>query len=294
MGQMDQGFKAWFDLCKADVVPFVTDDPQAQYLGDIPTEIAAEPQLLPDSLYRVRSQGIEHILNIEVQSYPDATMDRRLYEYGVRANLAYKLPVKSVVLWLFRQRGKRVPKPPYKIYIGNELETLWNFTNIELYTLPASAIIKATAVGLMPVVPFTQGAGQEIVEAAMRRVREEAPAQQAEQLAALLGLFTTRFHGEAFALGLVRRYFMSTEILQEFPLFRSMMAEAEAKGEAKGMRAISMRILEERFGPLSQDVIDALNGADVPTLSELAVHLSADSLEQLSARLGLPGQPLNE
>ena len=171
MGQMDQGFKAWFDLCKADVVPFVTDDPQAQYLGDIPTEIAAEPQLLPDSLYRVRSQGIEHILNIEVQSYPDATMDRRLYEYGVRANLAYKLPVKSVVLWLFRQRGKRVPKPPYKIYIGNELETLWNFTNIELYTLPASAIIKATAVGLMPVVPFTQGAGQEIVEAAMRRVR---------------------------------------------------------------------------------------------------------------------------
>lgn len=83
---------------------------------------------------------------------------------------------------------------------------------------------------------------------------------------------------------------MSTEILQEFPLFRSMMAEAEAKGEAKGMREIIARQLEQRFGPLNEEMRTALNAADAPALTDLAVHVMNDSQEQLRARLGLDGQ----
>lgn len=143
-------------------------------------------------------------------------------------------PVISIVLWLFK--SKSVPSPPYRMYAGSRLVATWDFISIELYKLSASAIINAGVVGLLPLIPFTQGASAEVVELAMRRVRDGAPEEQAAQLAVLLGVFITRFHSEDLALNLVRRYFMSTEILQEFPLFRSIMADAEAKGEVKGMR----------------------------------------------------------
>jgi hypothetical protein len=76
---------------------------------------------------------------------------------------------------------------------------------------------------------------------------------------------------------------MSTEILQEFPLFRSMMAEAEARGE----RGMLRRVLEGRFGALSEDMQQAINAADTNTLTDLALAAGTESLEQLRARLGL-------
>jgi hypothetical protein len=288
MGHMDQGFKALVDLRTEEMVRFVTGDQQAEYLGTLSADVAMERQLVLDSLYRVRSQGEEHLVDMEAQAYPDAKMARRMYEYGVRANLIHNLPVLSVVVWFFK--GEAVPRPPYQIRIGKRVVASWDFINIELYKLPASAIMNVKEVGLLPLVPFTRGATARVVETAMRRIREESAEQDPQKLAALLGVFATRFHGQDFALDLVRRYFMSTELLQEFPLFRSMMAEAEAKGEAKGMREIIARQLEQRFGSLSQEMTAALNAADVPALTELAVHVMTDTQEQLLQRLGLDGQ----
>ncbi len=99
-------------------------------------------------------------------------------------------------------------------------------------------------VGLLPLLPFTQGASADMIEAAMRRVKDEAPTEQVRPLAGLPGLFTSRFYGEDLALNVFRRLFMSTEILQEFPLFRDMMTQAEARGEARGERELLRRILE--------------------------------------------------
>ena len=88
---------------------------------------------------------------------------------------------------------------------------------------------------------------------------------------------------------------MSTEIMEEFPLFRHMMAEAEAKGrhigELEGMREAVRIGLESRFGQLSEDVQQALEQADETALRELLAHFAFDSLEQLRERLGLNGQP---
>jgi hypothetical protein len=80
-------------------------------------------------------------------------------------------------------------------------------------------------------------------------------------------------------------------MLQEFPLFRSMMAEAEAKGEARGKaegeRAVPRRVLEGRFGAHNLDMQQAINTADPNTLTDLALAAGTESLEHLRARLGL-------
>ncbi len=82
------------------------------------------------------------------------------------------------------------------MYAGTRLIATGDFINIELYKLSASAIINAGVVGLLPLVPFTRGASADVVELAMRRVREGAPEEQA----AVLGVFIPRLHSEDLAL----------------------------------------------------------------------------------------------
>ncbi len=289
MGAMDQGFKAWLDLCKEDVLPWVLGEP-ATFLGMYPKELAPAPQLLPDSFLRAGLQKQECLVNVEVQAAIDSNMGRRMYEYGSRASLDSGLSVFSVVLWLFKDRhGRRPPASPYRMYVGKHLRATWEFNNIELYRLPPDAIMNAGAVGLLPLLPFTQNASTDMIETAMRRVKDEAPAEQVTPLAGRLSLFTSRFYGKDRALEMFRRLFMSTEILQEFPLFRWMMAEAEAKGEARGERELLRRVLERRFGTLSEDMQQAINLADADALTDLALAAGTESLEQLRARLGLGG-----
>ncbi len=291
MGAMDQGFKAWLDMCKDEVLPWVMGAPVG-FLGAFPKELALAPQLLPDSFYRVRVRKQECLVNIEVQTTIDRTMGRRMYEYGSRASIDSGLDVFSVVLWLFKdQHGRRPPKSPYKMTIDGRLRAIWEFDNIELYRLTPDAIMMAGAVGLLPLLPFTNGANPSLIETAMRRVKEEAPAEQVRPLVGLLGLFTSRFYGTDLTLDLFRRLFMSTEILQEFPLFRDMMAEAEARGEARGERKLVRQVLERRFGALSEEMQQAINATDPNTLPDLALAAGTESLEQLRARLGLSNQP---
>lgn len=64
MGAMDQGFKAWIDLSKEVVLPWVLGVP-VTYLGDFPREIALAPQLLPDNFHRVLVAEQECLVNIE-------------------------------------------------------------------------------------------------------------------------------------------------------------------------------------------------------------------------------------
>jgi hypothetical protein len=283
MAAMDQGMKAWLDLCKEDVLPWVVGEP-VEYLGTFPTEIAPAPQLVPDKFYRVRVASRECLVNIEVQTDIDSEMDRRMYEYGSRATLDSKLAVFSVILWLNKDKQRhRPPKSPYKLYVGNRLRATWEFENIELYRLPPSAIMNTGAIGLLPLLPFTKDASAKMIENAMRRVKDEAPAALVQPLAALLGVFASRDYGPELALDLFRRLFMSTEILEQFPLFNMMIAEAEARGERK----IIQQVLESRFGPLPQDMQAALKAADSAALSALSAGLATESLAQLRARLGL-------
>jgi predicted transposase YdaD len=290
MGVMDQGMKAWVDLCTEDVMRWLCG-PTARYLGKLPQEIAPAPQLQMDRLYQVQVGLRQCLVHLEFQAAYDATMDKRMFGYGSRAHLDHELPVLSFAIWLFRMGRKRPPRSPYEVRWENRVLAHWDFQNIELYRLPVSAIMNAEAIGLLPLAPFMEGATPQVVDSAMRRVKREAPEEQARSLAALLGTFSSRFHGMQFALDLVARHFMSTEILQEFPLFRMLMEEAEAKGmaegKAEGERHLIRRMLERRFDTISPDVLAAINTAQPDTLPDLAIHAGTDTLEQFRVYLGL-------
>jgi hypothetical protein len=70
-----------------------------------------------------------------------------------------------------------------------------------------------------------------------------------------------------------------------------VMAGGEAKGraggEARGIRLAIQRMLEARFSPPSQEMLAALQAADLPRLEHIATYASTDMLDQVRLRLGL-------
>jgi hypothetical protein len=64
--------------------------------------------------------------------------------------------------------------------------------------------------------------------------------------------------------------------------------KGKAEGKAEGMRIAIQRMLEGRFGPLSDDLLAALQAANLSRLGDIAKYAGIDTLEQVRERLGLP------
>ena len=98
-------------------------------------DVATEPQLVLDTLLRVRYEGVECAVDVEAEARPHPDIGRRLFEYGARATIVTGLPVISVVVWL-EPNGKPAPSP-YELRAGSRLIATWHFVGIELYRVPA-------------------------------------------------------------------------------------------------------------------------------------------------------------
>jgi len=59
------------------------------------------------------------------------------------------------------------------------------------------------------------------------------------------------------------------------------------QGIEQGERRLAHVALEGRFGPLSADLLAALQTANEATLLDVVAHLSTDTLEQIRVRLRL-------
>ncbi|HEY7125972.1 MAG TPA: hypothetical protein VH540_18610 [Ktedonobacterales bacterium] len=290
MGEVDQSFKRLFLLRVDALLEWLLGE--VKNVASVPTDLATERQLLPDTLYRATFEGIPCLINVEIQSEPDDEMPYRLYLYAARSTHEYRLPVISVVIWVF-DRGA-VPTPPYRVQVGSWFAGSWNYHSIKMYELDPQALLTAGLPGILPLVPLTRGATDADAEAAMQRLQQETPLEEAQSLGALLSIFYSQIR-EDRALGqeLFRRFFMANidNFVETNPIlhdvWEKMIARGEAAGLTKGVQLAIRSTLEGRFGPLSQDVLDAINACDIAQLSEIARYAGTETLEQLRARLGL-------
>ncbi len=280
MAEKDQGAKAVIQLRPADFIHQVL--PDAEYQGPLETDMATEPQLVLDTLYGIRYHGIDCAIDLEVQTTYDKDMPQRLFEYGSSAMRVHKRPVILVVLWL--QSGGTVPESPYTIQVDTIPIGTWHCHNIRMQNLSASAMITSGPLGLLPFVPFMQGGDEQLAEQAMRRVKAQAPEEEAETLAFVLAVFITQVSkSDALARAIVRRVFMSTDLFRDSPLIQSILSEERLQNS----RELAQVALEGRFQTLSDDILQALGTADEATLKAFVAHVSSDTLEQVRSRLGL-------
>lgn len=287
MGEIDQTFKRLFLLRVGALLQWLLGD--VQDVQPVLPDLATERQLITDTLYRATYQGEPCLVNVEVQSEPDPEMPRRLYLYAARATGIYKLPVISLVIYVFN-RGAVAPSP-YEMRVGRWLAGVWHFHSIELYRLPPERLLDARLPGILPLVPLTQNARLEDAEEAMRRLTLEEPADEAAALGALLAILLGHMRSDkTLALVLYRRFFMANldNFVRDNPVLHDVWVEMTTKGRVEGKRETIQQVLEGRFGPLSEEMLLALQAADLPRLDHIAAYAGTDTLEQVRLRLGLP------
>ncbi len=313
MGAIDQAFKRLLQEFAQAILQYLFGD--VSEVAPLPSEIAIERQLLPDTFFRAIIDQIACVVNIEVQTEPDKTMPQRCYEYAARAWLAYRLPVLSVVIYVY-PRGPITPGP-FQMNVGRWPSGLWNIYNIELYKLTPADVLNPGLPGLLPLVPLTKGATWAEAEEAMRRAAAVQPVEAAKALGNALGILLGDATGQKEqANELFWRYFMTfyERVLEEIPWLREALekgreegrekgreegreegkaegkAEGLSEGELLGMREVALRTLANRFAQVPAEIEAALQAADKERLLDVATHAGTDTLDQVRARLGLAEQ----
>ncbi len=128
-------------------------------LSSAPTDMAATRQLIADSLYHARFEDIACLANIEIQAYPESSMARRSFDYAMRARDIHGLPVISIILYL-KKKGT-IPDAYYVERIGTLEIGRWRTFPVEIYRLDASSMVQTAALGILPLIPFMQGASMD-------------------------------------------------------------------------------------------------------------------------------------
>jgi hypothetical protein len=290
MGDMDQGIKRLIQMFPGDIIAFAR--PGAEYVSAVPAEVAMERQLIMDTLFHARYHGFDCLFNIEAQTDIDREMPRRLADYAARARSMYGLPVISVVLWL-KLKGN-VPQPPFEEWLDDLFISSHNFINIEVYRLDAREVLQLGMIGLLPLIPLMQNADVETDAAAMAALAQSMPAPLNLSASELLAVFIARqFNDQDLALSIFRRFFMSTELLEESPLYRAWIGKAHADGVAEGITegsAESLReslrvVLESRFGAIDPDLLALIASLDIPTSRAALPHVATETLQEIQAWL---------
>ncbi|HLJ82434.1 MAG TPA: hypothetical protein VKT52_13165 [Ktedonobacterales bacterium] len=225
-----------------------------------------------------RHDGRRGLLHIELQLKVEDDIGERLAEYAIRLYRRDHLPVRSVVVFL---RKATVPTSPFVIPWEEHDDSLrCTFIVVRLWEVPQEKVLATDDYDLWPLAALMAGATVETTVALAERLATiPAPQQERSDLIGLLVGLSGVNIARDILLSMLRRNPVIDEILKE-----SSIAEVFRE---EGMRRTVHIVLEGRFGPLADDLLAAINGADEAALEQVAAHAATDTLEQIRERLGL-------
>ena len=143
----DSSIKGIFEEDAATILPDLIEG--VKFVEVLNIEILRTP-LRADGVYRVQYKDRPHTLQIEFQSGPDEEMAYRLAEYHTYLLRKYRLPVLSVVIYLFETTV--VESPLCETSEDEELLT-FHFRVLPLWILNAKKFIERRAFRMYPLLP---------------------------------------------------------------------------------------------------------------------------------------------
>lgn len=226
--------------------------------------------------------GQRGILHIEIQTKVEADIGERVAEYGLRLWRREHRPVWSVVLFL--RPAASVPSSPFVLeWIGREV-LRYAFDVIRLGEIPQQRILRTSEYALWPLASLAEGASVESTLAIVDQIAvAPIPPSERSELTWLLVLLAGIRLPQRELLAALRRKDMIEDLWKE----SSLAGALEERAKEHGMAEVLQAVLESRFGPVSEDVLAALDQMDGDTLREIGTHIAVDSLAQIRARLGL-------
>jgi hypothetical protein len=160
----------------------------------------------------------------------------------------------------------------------------YTFDVIRLWEIPQQRILRTSEYALWPLASLAEGASVDSTLTIVDQIAAApiAPSERSE-LARLLVLLAGMRVPQRELLAALRRRNMIEDLWQE----SSLAGALEERAKEHVMAQMLQVVLESRFGPVSDDVLAALDQMDGDTLRELGAHIAVDPLDQIRARLGL-------
>jgi hypothetical protein len=276
----DNTLKALFGEEADQIIPYLL--PGAEFIGNLRDEERNveinRSMLKADLVHRIRYKRLLAILNLELQTKNDPDLLLRLLQYHVALYEKHRVPVISVILYLFQTAAQL---PPYQLKCADETLLTFYYKVICLWELDAQPVVKNHILSLYTLLPAMRGAKPDLLKQALNEIVQSYSRQQ-------IGSQILRFHRimwrsqtmsyqEKLEIeeALHMQYHFD-EFIDENPVVLERVARGEARGEIKGLQESIVNILHVRFPAL----------ATIPQVQQTTAHIQdVEKLKQLQRDL---------
>src|SRR5947208_13482275 len=163
LGNVLNTLKALFGKEANQIIPYLL--PETEFIGNLRDEernIEINRSMLKaDLVHRIRYKRLQAMLNLELQTKDDPGLLLRLLQYHVALYEKHKVPVISVILYLFQTA---VQLPPYQLKCADEILLTFNYKVICLWELDAQPIVKNHIIALYTLLPAMPGVYPDLLK----------------------------------------------------------------------------------------------------------------------------------
>lgn len=217
------------------------------------------PRRLPDGLLEVRFPGFDEpsLVLIEIESYADSDADRQVFDDVALVYLERKR-VPEVVSPVLKSKGcTRVAgtiehaSPAGRTKIGG------SWPVVRLWDLDAESLLADGDAGLIPWVPLAQSnrPPEELVSRCVDHIGRVPDATERQGLLAVTQIMA----GLAFPDRRFPEFLRGSKVMIESPILDEVYEEGKSVGKYDGIRLSIQQILEDRFGPHSDQRLEKLS-----------------------------------
>jgi predicted transposase YdaD len=237
--------------------------------------------IFADGLFSITVNEKPALLHIEFQTRKHATMPERLLEYNVLASSENGwLPVYTCVVYL-RKDGKVPESPLIRSLPSGEESHRFYFHVIEVAKISAKQLLQRGLLGLLPLLPLTDGGTEP--EVMQEMVTTLTVAREVELLALAYTLGGLVPGNEAYDAWFKRSFAMLEDILEESWTYQEIIQKGLEKGReeerqqrVQEQRETLLSFVQVRFPeliPIAKQLVTAIK--DPETLHNLTIRLFA-------------------
>ena len=277
----DETLKSLFGHEIAKILPIIL--PGAEYIGESNIEID-RTIVKADLLFWALYKGQRVLVNMELQSNRDDTIERRLLMYHGCFHYKHNVPVLSIILYPFKTK---VPTPPYREVSGEETFLTFEYQVLILWLMDARAYVEQHYVCFYTLLPAMEHASVPLLKQALREMRQYYPDNKE------FGHHLTRFNTIMLRsstmtdeqkeemkeeLKMVYKYDM---FIDENPDVQERVERGIAQGEILGLQKAAIAPVKKRFPALLAQVQPLIEQIQKPDkLEELILQLASATTEQ--------------
>jgi hypothetical protein len=282
----DETLKSLFGQEIAEILPILL--PGAEFLSESNIEID-RTIVKADLLFWARYKGQIHLVNMELQSNKDDTIEQRLLMYHACFHYKHNVPVLSIILYPFKAK---FPDPPYRELGGDGTLITFEYKVLLLWQMDARTYIEQRQVCLYTLLPAMEHASVPLLKQALREMRQYYPDNKQ------FGHHLTRFNTimlRSSTLTDEQKEEMKEELkviykydqfIDENPDVQERVERGITLGEIRSLQRLAITAIKRRFPSLldqAQTQIEQIQNTD--TLDELILQLASATTEREVRRI---------